>query len=225
MVGIRTALAPRREADRGLTLVELMVAMSLLLLGLAMFGSVLFTVQQTSKRQLQLGQANDDIRIGFQELDRQMRSGYVVGTGTVGGADASAKLYTEMRGAGRCVAWALFGEGDGPQRLWTTSWAPGATPPSLPASGAGWRLVATDIVNTASGGDAQTFVMTEETSVIDQVTKLATPVRQALQVTLWVNPSDRAGQVTQLQSTFATRNALRAGEKVGGAGYARLTAC
>lgn len=214
-----------RKSDRGLTLVELMVAMSLLLIGLTMFGSVLFTVQQTSKRQLAIGQANDDIRIGFQELDRQMRSGYVAATGTISGADASVKLYTEMRGAGRCVAWAIFGAGDGPQKLWTTSWAPGVGAPSLPASGSGWRLVATDIVNTSNGGDAQTFVPTEVTSVIDQSTNLEVAVRQALQVTFWVNPSDRTAQVTQLQSTFATRNVLRAGERVGGATYARLTAC
>lgn len=223
-----------RRSDAGFSVIELMVAMALLLVALAMFGSVLFTVQQTSNRQIELGRANDQARLAIQEIDRQLRSGYVTSTGSFTGADASARIYTEARMSGTsskptCVAWVLHGAGSDRQTLYTKTWdvVSGATAPAF-NGGVGWRVVATDIVNTANGGDAQTFGL-ETTSLIDPNTLQSVPIGQSLTVTLWLNPSTvRSTQVTQITTTLTSRNIRRStanAEVTGGGLGVRYNLC
>lgn len=220
------------EVDEGLTVIELMVAMALLLVGLSMFVTVLFAVQQTSARQLELGRANDQARLALQEIDRQVRSGYVASMTPIPGADASARIYTEARMRGdtdkpQCVAWVLFGEGSGPQTLYSRSWPAGTAAPSSFSPTAGWNVIATDIVNTTNGdGDSQTFDLVK-TDVKKPLGGTDVSIGQSLTITLWVNPSStRASQVTKVSTTVTSRNVLRATANAEGGGLgARNSLC
>lgn len=201
-----------RSADEGFTLVELMFASALMLIALAMFGASLFVATKMQLREGEYSRANDAVHLALQELDRQIRSGYVVtDTALVTGTDDAVKIYTEAGGTPRCVIWALTGN-PGTQSLYTTSWSPGVvggSPSSFSAST--WRLVATDIVNsknTALLPLASAFLSVNQGANVDPL--------PGLQVRLFVNSSSRSEQAIEVQSLFTSRNAERSPEAVTG---------
>ena len=67
-----------RRDERGMSLPELLIAMSILSIVLLVFGSVLATVQGAVVRQDSLSQTLDQSRLALQQLDREMRSGNVL---------------------------------------------------------------------------------------------------------------------------------------------------
>src|SRR4029450_6277124 len=78
---LRRALDPLRRVrhtEEGMTLVELVVAMSILGLVLLVFPSVPASVQRGVVRQDSLSQTLDSARLAIQQLDRELRSGNVL---------------------------------------------------------------------------------------------------------------------------------------------------
>jgi type II secretory pathway pseudopilin PulG len=142
-----------------MTLVELLVAMSILGIVLLVFTSVLASVQRGVVRQDSLGQTLDSARLAVQQLDRELRSGNVlydpalenapVGTpGRIASCTGCLPGYTlrvytqtnaDTRGPTpyRCVLWKVEG-----RQLMTRWW-----PPLEPGEASGWRIVAEGIVN------------------------------------------------------------------------------
>jgi prepilin-type N-terminal cleavage/methylation domain-containing protein len=145
------------QSERGMTLVEVLVAMSIMSIVLLVFTSVLTSVQRAVARQDSLSQTLDQSRLAMQQLDREMRSGNVLYdpalenaapgvpgripscTGCVPGY--TLRVYTQTnadtRGTYRCVLWKIDN-----QQLMTRWW-----PPLEPSNASGWRIVATGIVN------------------------------------------------------------------------------
>lgn len=143
-----------------MTLVELLVAMSIMSIVIVVFGSVLASVQRTAMKEDRLGQTNDQIRLALEQIDHEMRSGNVMydpslengsGSGALTSCtgclpDYTMRIYTqtnvETRGQYMCVLWQV----DDQQQLKTRMW-----PAGLPDQATGWRIVATGIVNRDLG--------------------------------------------------------------------------
>lgn len=212
----------------GFTVVEVMVVSVLLLIALTMFGSVLYTIQRATDRQMEIAQANDGARLAIQEIDRQLRSGYVAAESVFSSAADSVVVYTEARMSSgsdlpSCVVWFLTTPtASGVQGLWTRSWTASNTATSIAFGSGNWRMVASGIVNsTVTGADA--FNLAEILSTSGDV------ISQELKIRLLLNPSRvRTSQVTEIVSTLAARNfgrRLASAEVQGGGLNARNTLC
>lgn len=128
-------MATRRSAtDGGFTLIELFVVMALLSLVLGMFGNALFAMERSSAEQERLGNATDELRIAFVELERQVRAAYWIDPAVAGDL---IKLYTaDAAGTPRCVGWKVDN-----QQLWRSDGPGGA-----------WRVVGTGDPSASDSG-------------------------------------------------------------------------
>jgi prepilin-type N-terminal cleavage/methylation domain-containing protein len=151
--------------ERGMTLPEIMITMTLMSIVLLIVTSVLASVQRTVTHEESLTRTLDAARLAIQELDRELRSGNVlydpslenapVGTpGRIASCTGCEPGYTlrvytqtnaDTRGTYKCVLWKI----DTSQRLMTRSW-----PPSLPDNATSWSIVTTGIVNRDLGVSA-----------------------------------------------------------------------
>lgn len=99
--------------DTGLSLIEVLVAMGLLGLALAMFGAAYTGILRTSEASTSLGAVTDQARLALHGLDRQVRSGYWVKAVSVPGASSAVQILTQNTdGSLECWVWAL-GSGTG----------------------------------------------------------------------------------------------------------------
>ncbi|MDP9326876.1 MAG: type II secretion system GspH family protein [Actinomycetota bacterium] len=151
-----------RRDERGITLSELLVAMSILSIVMVIFGSVLASVQGAVVRQDSLSRTLDSARLGLQQLDHEMRSGNVLydpalENGSGAGAVTSCtgclpgytlRVYTQTNSLFKCVLWKI----DANQNLLTREWPPLDTDSARP-----WRVVATGIINRTLGEAAWTL--------------------------------------------------------------------
>src|SRR5438270_4634770 len=83
----RRPVARRRRRGRGehgVTLVELLVVISLFGVVTSLFLGVLVSVQNALGRQTDRSSSNDQARLAVEELDREIRSGNVLGNPTLG---------------------------------------------------------------------------------------------------------------------------------------------
>lgn len=149
----------RLRRDEGMTLVELVVAMSMLGVVLLIFTSVLASVQRTMVVNQRYSEANDEARLALQQLDRELRSGNVItdpadAISGFTGAPANQRLliYTQAnlptRGQALCELWKVTTDHD----LQVRRWVPGST--SWTTS---WVTVADAVVNRSTGVNAFTM--------------------------------------------------------------------
>jgi prepilin-type N-terminal cleavage/methylation domain-containing protein len=169
--GRATIVGKRLSRQDGFTLVELLVAMSLMAIVMAVFGTTLASVQRTAMQEDRLGQSNDQARLALEQIDREMRSGNVlyspaVENGSGAGALTSCtgclpyytmRIYTQTNADSRssgygngylCVMWQV----DTQEQLKVRTW-----PPEQPEEASSWRIVATGVVNRTLGTRAFTL--------------------------------------------------------------------
>lgn len=129
-----------------MTLVELMVATSVLGIALLIFTTTLASVQRGVVHQDNLSRTNDQARLAVEQLDREIRSGNVMYDPATETAPYdpyyTVRVYTQTnapsRGTFSCVLWEITGDGELRTRRW---------PPDTPDQATPWRVVATGIVN------------------------------------------------------------------------------
>lgn len=174
------ALIERRRAalrgEAGMTLVELMVALSLLLLVLGIFFSSLFVVQSAVARQSARTNSNDQARLAVEELDREIRSGNVLYDPSllpptpIGGPQSTdlvpymqLLVYTQtdattLDPGNRCVQWLIDGQQQLVVRSWSVTWQTDGTV-------TGWRVVADHIVNRTLSPTVPAFTLASTTGL------------------------------------------------------------
>jgi prepilin-type N-terminal cleavage/methylation domain-containing protein len=180
------------SGERGLTLVEMMVTMMILGIALAIFLSVLFSVQRGVVLQEQRTARNDQARLAIQALDRELRSGNVLyDPASESVPYYSLRIYTQSNAPTRgimCVQWLLNGE-----KLQTRQWVPYNT-----STATSWRTVAEGIVNRTVTPNVQMFTVDPD------------PYKggRTIQVTLLVNDdyANHPGQTIRLQAALTGRN-------------------
>jgi prepilin-type N-terminal cleavage/methylation domain-containing protein len=186
---IRSAVC---SGERGLTLVEMMVTMTILGIALAIFLSVLFSVQRGVVLQEKRTVRNDQARLAIQALDRELRSGNLLyDPASESVPYYSLRIYTQSNAPTRgitCVQYLLNGE-----KLQTRYWTP-----YRPSTATSWRTVAEGIVNRMVTPNVQLFTVDPD------------PYKggRTVQVTLLVNDdyANHPEQTIRLQAALTGRN-------------------
>lgn len=207
MNGRRTlvGIVHRLREDRGLSLVEMMVATVILGLVLLVFFSTFASVQSAAQRQEERSQNNDQARLAVEELDREIRSGNVLydpamendpsGIASCTGCLPyyTLRVYTQSNAPTRtgftCRLWRITDS----RELQTRSW-----PPQHPEQASAWRTLATGIVNLDEGVHA--FVRNPDPSRAERT----------VDVLLLVNNDydSHPGDTVQIQVSLTGRNTL-----------------
>ena len=164
----------RIRSEAGFTLLEMLIAMSLLTIVLVIFLSALVISQTTVNRSTARSTSNDQSRLAMQELDREIRSGNVLydpancpppPTDPSGGptcdpaegitANMSLLIYTQTNANSRnpgnqCVQWRISAVGpDGLSQLQRRAWSVDWQNDGIVF---GWRVVAENVVNRQPPG-------------------------------------------------------------------------
>jgi len=136
--------------DGGLTLVELLVAMSIFGVLMALVFSLMIQLTYQASDALGRARSVEEARLGISQIDRQIRSGNVIvdpSTGTVANSGVAANysltILTQEGGAPKCAQWRVIdSDGDTFGELQFRSWEPGwAAPVAKP-----WGVVAHNVV-------------------------------------------------------------------------------
>ena len=147
--------------EAGVTLVELAMTTMLLGIVLAMVVQVMFTVQSTVEVESGRSARNDRLRLAVRALERQIRSGEIVGdpatendaaNGIVPGM--SVRLVTRSAGTtstARCAQWRVAGD-----RLESRQWSPTWM---VDTDVTDWQVTAEGIVNRSSTPATDAFVL------------------------------------------------------------------
>lgn len=210
--------------DEGMTLVELLVSMAMLMIALVLFGLALYITQRSAQQSSSYSRANNAVHLALQDIDRQVRSGYVVSDAPIGSVlkGWAVRIYTESSGVPRCVAWAVA-PGPAPSTtlaLYTIDWpgAKTALEAAVPSSvtKAPWRFVTDGLVAQKVGTDGVS-TLPHAFSVVDPS---GLDIMNSLDIAFWLLASPREGagelKVTELSSSFTSRNEPRATDTVVG---------
>ena len=161
-------------------------------IALAIFMSVLFSVQRGVVLQEQHSARNDQARLAIQALDRELRSGNVLyDPASESVPYYSLRIYTQANAPTRgimCVQWLLEEE-----ELKTRYWEP-----YDPSTATSWRTAAEGIVNRTVTPNVPLFTVDPD------------PYKggRTIQVTLLVNDdyANHPEQTTRLQAALTGRN-------------------
>lgn len=96
------------RSDVGMSLVEVLVALTLFLLAFAMFGGTLVASTRAADASQDMGAITDQARLALAQLDRQVRFGYMIQNATITGAASAVKVLTpNSLGDLECWFWAV----------------------------------------------------------------------------------------------------------------------
>lgn len=185
---LRRRLSPRRE-DRGTTLVEILISMTIFSLALAMVYTVLITVQRQTKDQTSRADSVGNARLALAQMDRQIRSGNVLynpSNESALGFPLSMRVYTQANGNQRCVQWQVSGS-KLRSRSWSTTW-------QTDGLVSDWGVVAHDVVNTAS---SPPFALATGSTAYGS---------RLLDITLQVKSPTAGGKPVNVTSSLSGRN-------------------
>ena len=187
------------RGEDGITLVELLVAMSIMRIAMVIFSTVLVSMQRTVVATDRISRANDQARLAIEHLDKELRSGNVISdpagaiSGYTGGAPAYQRLlvYTQanatIRGGAVCELWQITSTNELQARTWR---------PGVDTWLTSWRTVAEHIVNRSTGTNA--FALTGD----------VLKGNRTLNIHLMVNPdySNAPSSTIELEASLTGRN-------------------
>lgn len=159
MLSLLTRGRDRRD-DAGFTLTEMLVAMMVFAIAIAMVTTALIKVQKYTADVQGSADANFQLRQSIAVIDRQVRSGNVLyspanetspSTCTASGTDAGTcmRVYTQANGMQRCVQWQVINDAahPGTQMVRSRSWSPTWATDNIFTS---WKTDARGLVATPS---------------------------------------------------------------------------
>ncbi|GAA3821547.1 PulJ/GspJ family protein [Cellulomonas soli] len=203
---MRETRAPRPQDDAGYTLTELLVAMGVFSVVIALATSGLISLLTTTRGASDRADAQAQIRLGLADISKQMRSGNVLFSpkdepgyvpscqSATDGSDTGTcmRIYTQTFGAARCVQWQVLqvDPGSGGAQLRTRSWSLDWQTTSDVSD---WRTVARGLSLDAAH---LPFTLQGATTPYD---------RRLLQVTLLAHDEDKDRDVS-IESSISGRN-------------------
>lgn len=147
MTGSARRLWSRRHHDEGLTLIELVVAMSLMAVLMVIFTAAVIQSSGTGQRVEAAGTSQSQVDIAFARLDTQLRYAAAVSTPGAVGIDSYVEFLTTAAGPSTCTELRLhvttgqlqersWQQGGVPAPTWTplASGVSGATPFTVTAA-------------------------------------------------------------------------------------------
>jgi prepilin-type N-terminal cleavage/methylation domain-containing protein len=206
----------RGRDEAGMTMVELLVAVSLFSVVLTGILGVLVSVQNGLARQADRTTSNDQARLAVEELDREIRSGNVLYDPTLGyycqitpqptgcattdvansiNPGMSLLVYTQAnaptREAGglsgeRCVQWRVKANAQSVNELQRREWTKDATSPGR------WTVVADHLVNQA--GTSPAFAVD--------------PLKRIVNISILVNQNSKSGSTARVDLSVEGRNTV-----------------
>ncbi|MDP9342459.1 MAG: type II secretion system GspH family protein [Actinomycetota bacterium] len=193
----------RLHSEEGMTLTELMVAAAVLGVVLAIFFTVLVSMQTAFGRQAARSESVDQARLAAEELDREIRSGNVLydpaaesdpQDGIYPGM--SLRIYTQTNAGSRnpgfrCVQWRVFSD-QLQRRDWAVAWR--ESPETLVG---GWRIVADHILNRSVSPQVPAFTLD---------TSQATFGNRIVKIAIVANVTDSAAQPVEVDESITGRN-------------------
>ena len=160
MLSLQTSRRNERRGDDGFTLTEMLVAMMVFAVAIALVTTAMVKVQKYTANVQGSADANFQLRQAVAVIDRQVRSGNVLyspanetspSTCTASGTSAGTcmRVYTQANGAQRCVQWQVVADpaSPGTQKLRSRSWSPDWQTDN---SFTGWHTDARNLVGTPS---------------------------------------------------------------------------
>jgi type II secretory pathway component PulJ len=188
-----------------MTLVELAVSMSMMVVVSVIFLTALTSVQRGVERQTDRTTTNDQIRLALQQLDHEIRSGNLLydpqnesdpdPTHEVV-PSMSLRIYTQanadIRNPGnQCVQWRITSAGELQSRRWATNWRD--DPATLVTS---FRVVAENVVNRDPSVNQPAFTLDPD------------PAKggRTIVVSLFVNANSKSGQNVNVKQSVTGRN-------------------
>lgn len=191
---MRNSRRSREELEAGLTLIELLVAMAIFSVVIAVSYSILITVQKQGRdisgREETVGQA----RLALEHMDRQIRSGNVLynpnDTTDPGYLPLSMRVYTQANGDERCVQWQVS-NGVLRSRSWSPTW-------QTDGLVSAWGVVARGLQNPWPS-TIQPFALQGSTTNYSS---------RLIDVTLLVKDARSAGNVQTVSASLSGRNTL-----------------
>lgn len=186
-----------------MTLVELLVAMSLLGVVITAFLGVLVSVQRGFERQSTRSQSNDQARLAVEELDREIRSGNVLydpasesdsANGIYPGM--SLRVYTQSNGNVRtpssvCVQWRIASQ-TLERRQWATNWQD--DPAALVSD---WHIVADHIMNRIVNPQVAAFTLDQSQAAFGN---------RIVKIKILVNENPSNGQTVEIDQSVTGRD-------------------
>jgi prepilin-type N-terminal cleavage/methylation domain-containing protein len=163
-------LLRRLRGERGMTLVELVVAMAILSIVMLVMTSTLASIQRAVVEEEVRGRLNDQARLALQSLDRLVRSGNILydpvdesGNDPYGAATGYLfRVYTQAEQAEnedpRCALWLVNDQ----QQLLYRTW-----PVLDPDAASDWTIVAEGVVNRDLAEPAFTLDPTGRTIAVE----------------------------------------------------------
>jgi type II secretory pathway pseudopilin PulG len=188
-----------------MTLVEVTVSMSLMVIVSVIFLSALSSVQRGVERQADRTTTNDQLRLALQQLDHEIRSGNLLydpqletdpdpSHNVVPGM--SLRIYTQanadIRNPGnQCVQWRITELGELQSRRWSTTWRD--DPATLVTS---FRVVAENVVNRDPSVNVPAFTLDPDPN----------KGGRTIVVSLVVNANSKSGQDVNIKQSVTGRN-------------------
>jgi hypothetical protein len=196
-----------------MTLVELTVSVSLMVVAAVIFLSVLASVQKGIERQSGRSQTNDQARLALEEIDHEIRSGNLLYDPSLENDPSnliypgmSLRIYTQVNAnlrdpGNQCVQWRITNASDKVNgvlmaqqlqvRRWATTWR--SDPDKLVTD---WLIVATGIVNRTVNPQVSAFSLDPD------------PAKggRTIVVNLLVNQKASSGSNTSFKESLTGRN-------------------
>ena len=176
----------RVAAEDGLSLPEMLVALSVLGVILTAMFSVLFNVQRGVERQTDRVASVDQARLAMEQIQHEVASARALTVQSGLTMDVYTRTNEDTRGASKCVQWRVNG-GDLQTRTWVPPWTNAQT--------VHWRTVASSLTNVNNG--------TEWLFKLDTNTAYA---NRLLNITARVNTDDSSGSDVVIPGSAFARN-------------------
>ena len=144
---------PRRGDDSGITLIEVVVAMSIMAVFMAMFTAAIVQVYRVAGSVESAATAQSQVHVAFQRLDLEIRYAEGISTPATVGADTYVEYLTTNSGSATCTQLRWRAPTGGlPAQLQRRTWTLSSPPAGMNDAAHPWRSLVSGLTPVVVGG-------------------------------------------------------------------------